>query len=65
MSEEPQGVYMISVSSTISGVKGAVLVECDERPDVRTMRVDPDGEDIGRMGLHKFHTTEEMKALGY
>ena len=54
-------IYMISVSSP-TGMKGAVLVEFDSPPDVEMIRVDPDGND---MGLNKYHTTEQMKELGY
>lgn len=57
-------IYMISISST-SGVKGAVLVEFDSRPDVKLIRIDPKGKDVKDMGLNVYHTTKQMKKLGY
>lgn len=57
-------IYMISVSSS-KGLKGAVLVEFDSCPDVKMMRVDPDGNDVKDMGLNQFYTAKQMKDLGY
>lgn len=57
-------VYMISISST-SGIKGALLVEFDSRPDVKLIRVDPKGKDVKDMGLNQYYTRRQMKKLGY